>query len=73
MNEDCKEWDIKPTNPWFYAGKNDFITPENIDAAKNAGADKLELLEIVMTAISLGQCEDVSGCAFVAAWVKKDQ
>lgn len=57
------------TNPWYYS-KHDYITPEDIAAAIAAaiaaGGTKLEVWEIVLKAIEINACEDVSCCAFVA-------
>ena len=61
---------MKPEHdPWFYAGDSKlhgYITPENIQAAIDAGAAQLELWKVVLEALSLNQCEDRSLCAFIA-------
>lgn len=55
-------------DPWHYAlaERRDYITPEDIQAAIDAGVEAPTLHAIVLTAISYKQCEDYSCCAFVA-------
>lgn len=65
------------TSPWFYAvveslrprtsfSRASYITPEDIGAAADAGADPVELATEVLDAIGRGVAEDVRACAFVA-------
>lgn len=58
----------KETNPWFYAKRanHDYLTPEDIVAAINAGGDKVEVWSAVLDALGAKACEDWSLCAFVA-------
>ena len=57
-----------PTNPWHHADIADrgYITPEDITAARDAGANGEELLRIVLVAIGQGEVEDKAACAYVA-------
>lgn len=59
---------LKKTNPWFYAAEtgHNYLSPEDIIAAINAGGTKMEIWEIVLDAVSGKACEDYSCCAFVA-------
>ena len=52
-------------NPWYYSNHN-YITPENIQAAIDAGGAKLEVWEVTLQALADGACEDSGCCAFVA-------
>jgi hypothetical protein len=58
----------KKTNPWHYAEKEqrDYITPEDIGDAFDAGGKRFDIWRVVLHAIDKRQCEDVSLCAFVA-------
>ena len=57
-----------PTNPWHHADIADrgYITPEDITAARDAGANGEEFLRIVLVAIGQGEAEDKASCAYVA-------
>lgn len=59
---------MKATNPWFHAAKaeRDYITPEDIREARNAGAALGPLHKVVLQAISVCRAEDHRLCAFVA-------
>jgi hypothetical protein len=64
--------DPLPTSPWWHAANairegRDYITPEDISAAIDAGADLTELRLEVLVALGRRCCEDWSLCAFVAA------
>jgi hypothetical protein len=52
-------------NPWTHSNNN-YLTPGDIQAAIDAGTDKLRLWNIVLMAIADHVCEDPSCCAFVA-------
>ena len=63
------------TSPWHYAlaacepnefSRASYITPEDITAAIDAGAEPAELAREVLEAISRKTVEDWSCCAFVA-------
>lgn len=62
-------------DPWFHASwagrEQKYITPEDITTALNAGGDPARIRQIVLDAISKGQCEDHSLCALVAATGRK--
>lgn len=59
---------MKATNPWFHAAKaeREYITPEDITAARNAGAALGPLHAVVLHAINDRKAEDYRLCAFVA-------
>ena len=59
---------MKSTNPWFHAlaEKRGYITPEDITAARDAGAALGPLHAIVLRAINEQKAEDYRLCAFVA-------
>jgi hypothetical protein len=58
-----------PPSVWYYAKAcdRDYITPEDVDAAREAGADINALRLEVLVALSRGCCEDWGLSAFVAA------
>jgi hypothetical protein len=66
---------IGPNNPWYYAHEkgNLFICPEDIKGAIDSGGLKLEIWEIVLSAIGEKQVEDATLCAFIAHHYLKDQ
>lgn len=53
---------------WEYAAaeSRDYITPEDINAAIAAGAERLNLWRELLEALGRRRCEDPSLCAFVA-------
>lgn len=56
-----------PRNPWAHVtGDRDYLTPEDIQAAINAGGSRLHIWGVVLEAMSKRYCEDWSLCAFVA-------
>lgn len=62
------------TAPWHYAalaGRR-YITPEDIQHAINAGADRAFIHSEVLKAIADNQCEDHKLCAFVAYRFEKE-
>lgn len=58
----------EPTNPWFHAVKaaRDYITPEDVTAAMEAGGTVKQVIQPVLQAFELGAVEDSSCTAFVA-------
>ena len=62
-------------NPWTHAKDEgrDYMTPKDISAAIDAGADRAELQRIVLEALGRKVCEDWSLCAFVAAKFEKSE
>jgi hypothetical protein len=67
---------IMPNNsydPWSHAAENgrNYITPEDIQDAIDAGADQMVLSVAVLKALGQKKCEDWSCCAFVAGNFKR--
>lgn len=56
-------------NPWFHAdaAKRDYITPEDVRAAREAGADYVAACVAVVRAIAHRRVEDAQTCAWVAS------
>jgi hypothetical protein len=56
-------------NPWFYAdkAKRDYLTPEDVGAARARGADYVTVCVVVLRAIANGRVEDVGATAWVAS------
>lgn len=55
-----------PKNPWTHATERSYLTPEDIMAAADAGADRRALMACVLDAIHRREAEDPRLCAFVA-------
>jgi hypothetical protein len=60
-------------DPWSYALglKRDYLTPEDIQAAIDAGASFEDVAKATLAALGRKACEDASLCAFVAARFEK--
>ncbi len=54
-----------PKNPWTHAtaAERDYITPEDVEDARTAGAGKHDLMASVLDAIAWRQAEDARLCA----------
>ncbi len=62
----------KKTSPWFHAeqaGRN-YLTPEDVNEAIDAGGTRLEIWTDVLKAIEMHAVEDASCTAFVALKLK---
>lgn len=57
-----------PSNPWHYAAKagREYMTPEDVGAAIEAGGGALVVAEAVLQAVDLKCVEDSSCTAFAA-------
>lgn len=62
------------TNPWAYARERgrDYLTPEDLTDAIEAGADRDTIWRATLDAISRKVAEDKSLCAFVALEMESD-
>lgn len=56
-------------NPWYYAdkAKRTYITPEDVKAARERGADYVTVCVVVLRAIAQGRVEDVHTTAWAAS------
>jgi hypothetical protein len=59
--------DLDPCNPWTHSEGRGYLTPDDIQAAINAGGSREQVWGTTLAALGRRRCEDWSLCAFVAA------